>query len=626
MPKMGDLLIRHPAVREFTRDGRDLGAPAPAPAALSPFLAGQARRDTIGMSHPFRQALVMASPRGDWRSWAQSLATPATGALLLFAAIGVEAMVLTTWLPDTIAVWLHPERTAFGDFEAFYRNASNSHTTNLYSPGLTFLLKPLTWLSIGAAFRIYAAINAAALLGVAYLAQRGVHSPAARVAVFLGVIALPQAQWVLRLGHFTPVLALLALGGLLLTERRPVLAGVLIALLALKPQYLPAPLLYLAWTRNGRALLGAGGTLVALGVAGLVAVGFDSFWLQARSFFSMSLDHGQILLPGQQAWQYSWQGFLISAGLEPNLLLTVDLLLLSLAVVALTWAKATPPAAKVAAALGMLLLAPYATFYNWMLIAVAGALLLRSGLRPAGLVPTLLAGGALAAAATQANTPFPSPDLLVGGTDGLYWLPPFALAALAVLALAGRRQPSKRPAPAAPTFAATRSWRPAKAAGWALGALGAMAGAFALSAYVAQSGPFQVDAFGRTSALRSLPDDFPLPERASVDDAGPGTLLPYRVEWEAEQPVSEVAGLMRQRLDDGRWEIALVDEAGGSTRLRALRLGPDGQIDVFAELNVEESPEGSHLTLQYTPLPVSAVPGFQEWLDKRDEAAGEAAP
>ena len=211
---------------------------------------------------------------------------------VLFVVIGIELMTLVAWLPDTFRVWWNVDDV--GDFRAFYENASSSSPTNLYGTGLTFLMRPLTWLDMAPAFRIYFAINAAATLGVAYLAQRGVRSVEARVAVFLGVIALPQTQWVLRTGHFSMVLAFFALSGFLLAERRPVLAGVCFAMLALKPQYLPVPLLYLLWSRNGRALLGAGGTLLLLSVAGMLTVRVDPFFAQIQRILNRPPGHSRV--------------------------------------------------------------------------------------------------------------------------------------------------------------------------------------------------------------------------------------------------------------------------------------------------------------------------------------------
>ena len=202
--------------------------------------------------------------------------SPAVIKFLLFAAIGIELMVLAAWMPDTLGRWISPNPAGISDFINFYNHAEAANTVGMYSSGLVLLMRPLTWLDVNTAYQVYFVINAAALLAVAYLAQRPVQRPEAKVAVFLAVIALPQAHWALRTGHFVPVLALLALSGFLLAERRPVIAGICFGLLALKPQYFPIPMLFLLWTRNWKALSGAIGSLAVLSGAGMAIIGADA--------------------------------------------------------------------------------------------------------------------------------------------------------------------------------------------------------------------------------------------------------------------------------------------------------------------------------------------------------------
>ncbi|TAK59726.1 MAG: DUF2029 domain-containing protein, partial [Dehalococcoidia bacterium] len=165
---------------------------------------------------------------------------------LLFAAIGIELMALVAWLPDTLDVWFRPDVNGYGDFPIFFRQAQAFSLNATYSPGLGVLLHPLVPFGMRTAFTVYTGVNVAAVLGIAYIAQRSVTSWPAKAAMALGVLALPQTHWVIRIGHFMPVLALATLGGMMLAERRPVVAGLLIGVLALKPQYLPIPLLYFA--------------------------------------------------------------------------------------------------------------------------------------------------------------------------------------------------------------------------------------------------------------------------------------------------------------------------------------------------------------------------------------------
>ena len=566
------------------------------------------------------------------------LAVPA----LLFAAIGVELMVLVAWLPDTLGVWFRPDKNGYGDFPIFYRNASGFYLNGFYSPGLAVLMHPLTYLGMRAAFGVYFGINVAALAGVAYLAQRPVASLPGKVAVALGVFALPQTHWALRVGHFTEILAFAALAGLLLSDRKPVIAGVLIAVLALKPQYLPVPLLYLLWTRNWRALLVSAGGLTALGAVGIAVFALRTphaggLFSYVSDFYGSGVRHSTYFLTlgqqdqsYQQGWQYSWYGFLLSAGIQPNPLLAADLFLLSAGAMVLAWWKCTPPVAKVATALGMLLLTPHSSFYNWSMLAVAGALLLRSDLRPRYLTPLLIGGMAVAAAATQNATPFPLPVDVYrpASTLGLYWVQPAALVSIFVLAIFGRRArveggeavhaEAAHSIPVRVTDPALRGsvvYHAPKLAAWGVLAAVALCVGYVSSAYVSGNAPFRTDRyFGRGQVLRALPGDFPVPPRASIDGAGPGSHLPYRVEWETPAHTSDVAGLMRAKLNDGTWRVVDSSDTDGVLKLRSTRAGAGGRPPIIAEIAVTAEGAGSRVLLEFSPLPSSSVPGYTEWL------------
>lgn len=561
---------------------------------------------------------------------------------LLFAAIGVELMVLVAWLPDTLGVWFRPDKNGYGDFPIFYRNASNFYLNGFYSPGLAVLMHPLTYLGMRAAFGVYFGINVAALAGVAYLAQRPVESLPAKVAVALGVFALPQTHWALRVGHFTEILAFCALAGLLLSDRRPVVAGVLLAVLALKPQYLPVPLLHLLWRRNWRALSVTIGGLAVLGLAGIAVFALrtphaGSVFAYVSDFYVSGVRHtsnfltlGQQDQSYQQGWQYSWYGFLLSTGIDPNPLLAADLFALSAGAMVLAWWKCTPSVAKVATALGMLLLTPHSSFYNWSMLAVAAALLLRSDLRPRYLTPILIAGMCLAAVATQNATPFPLPFDVYrpAGTLGVYWVQPVALATIFVLAMFGRRQreasvvaPLGAPVHALPTRVTDPAMRGSviayapRLAVWGVAASVAMLVGYVGSAYVSGNGPFHTDPyFGRNQVLRALPADFPPPPRSSIEGTGAGSHLPYRVEWESGAQTSEVAGLMRTKLADGSWRVVDSSDVDGTFKLRSTRAASSGVPPIIAEIAVTAAGAGSRVLLEFSPLPASSVPGYAVWL------------
>jgi hypothetical protein len=605
-------------------------------------------------------------------------------AALLFAAIGIEIVVLLSWAPDTLGSWLNPGKNGYGDFPIFYNNARTFSFNALYSPGLAVLMHPLTYMGERPAFGVYTGVNILALAAVAFIAQRAVASWPAKVAIVLGMFALPQTHWSMRIGHFTQVLAIAALLGLMLSDRKPVLAGLCIAMLALKPQYLPVPLLYLLFTRNWRALATVAAAFVVLGLAGVAAMaardpsGIRMFVYAGSYYHDRIPEAWSFLTVGQrdqlypQGWQYSWYGFLLSIGQQPNPLIAADLMLLTLAAAVVCWWKCTPSVAKVAAALAMLMLAPHSSFYNWSMLSVAAALLLHSDLRPRALVPALLVTMAVAAAASQAATPFPLPydAYRPAGTLGVYWVQPAALLAIVVLAIFGRRDraslaarlpqivagirsaaraatASSSAASSAHSLATTnaldtaavspvpssirrartaltlapvvRRFASSLAVASVMISSGALAGAF-----ITGAGPFRTDGdFARGRILAALPADFPVPPQSDIEDTGAGAHYPYRVEWRTDAPTSEVAGLMRQRLDDGTWRVVdtsapanspSAHSAGDTVSTFRTARSADGATPVIAEINVEPSGSGSRVRVEFSPLPASSIPGYQRWL------------
>jgi hypothetical protein len=534
----------------------------------------------------------------------------ALGAAFCLAVVGVELAALVAVFPDTLGAWWHVD--SVGDFGNFLRRADELETAGLYSPMLSLLLKPLTYLEVTTAYRLYFAGGAVALLGVAYLAQRQVESPEAKLAVALGVLSVPQMHWALRLGHLTPVLALALLAGFLLLRRRPWLAGLCFAVLVLKPQYAPVPALFLLWTRNWRALGAMTAGALALELAGFIAVGFDEVGPYLARFFDWGPDARDDLLPYQQGWQYAWQGFLASAGIDPNPLVVFDLIALSAAVVWLCWARANASVALAAAAFGLLLVAPYANFYDWGLLVVGGVLLLRADVRLRELTPVLAFGLYVALIAAQQATPFPAFDAELGfigpdgvielspagvavATRGTYWVTPLTFAAVAFLVLAARR-----PADAASMFAA-RPRLPEVRRVWLAGAalLPLVPVAYFVAAFIAEVPPFDhaYDPFAPTEVLKQVPEDFPVPQDSRLRDAGQGARLPYHVEWTTDEPVSEVAGIYRRLVSGDHWELMLDEGGSPSYRARIARFSPHGFMTHWAMLDVSPWRNGSRISL-----------------------------
>lgn len=376
----------------------------------------------------------MLAARMPARSGSPSLEAmvPLAARVALLVAIGIELAVLVAFVPDTITrFWAGGP----GDFANLYVRARHLRLMGLYSPVLTPILYPISLAGLHAGFRIFFCINVAALLAVAYIAQRPLRMPEARAATVLAVVSLPQAQWALRFGHTTPLLALAMLCGFLLVQRHPVRGAAVLALLSIKPQYAMAPMLYLAARRRFLLIGVLAGVSLALAAIGFAVVGPGEAAAYVRDGLSWGSNTTSNLLPVQQAWMYSWPGFLISIGVEPNRLLTADLLLLSAGVTLVACARLDGMRAASVAALSMILVTPYSQFYDACLLTAAFALLVRAQLRPA-VTGALVGGLYLAAVVSQANTVYPVRDVLGdASTGGVFWITPALLIAVAVLAV-----------------------------------------------------------------------------------------------------------------------------------------------------------------------------------------------
>ena len=390
------------------------------------------------------------------RAWPSIAAAPrdqlavvarAVSPYALLVVIGIELALLTAFLPDTVDRFLHGPTS---DFHNLYEVARNRDVPGLYSPFLVALLYPIAQLPEMQAYQTFFAINLACVVTIALIAQSAVRSFEAKTAVALAAFALPQMHWALRLGHMTPLLALVALAALITLRRRPVRGALLLALLSLKPQYLIAPVAYFAVTRQVRPIAIVVGTSSALAAFGFMLIGPAGVVEFASLYLDWGPNSSDNLLPVQQSWMISWTGVQISLGREANPLLTFDLILLSLAIAAVAWLRTDTARGVAAIALMFLPLTPYAQFYDGALVLVPIALLLRTdlpGVAKAGFCAAIY----LAAIATQANVNFPATDILgVAHTNGFFWLTPVLVAATFVLALM-----STRPAATAATATST---------------------------------------------------------------------------------------------------------------------------------------------------------------------------
>jgi hypothetical protein len=346
-------------------------------------------------------------------------------------------------------------------------------------------------------------------------------------------------------------------------------------------------------------------------VAGFAAAGFGEIGGYLHGFVDWGSDSRDNLVGVQRAWQYSWSGFLVSAGIEPNPLVVFDLILVSAVVVWLAWARASSTVALAAAAAGMLLITPYANFYDWGLLIVAGALLLRAETPMKSIYALGIVAIYGALVMSMDATPFPHVDarIIVSATtgqlsfdgsavptNGIYWVTPLALALVAIVALAGGRRREAIEAPSALAGPRTFSLRPA-----GLIAAGVLVpAAYFAAAFFANVAPFEThfDPFAPSEVVRQVPQDFPLPDDSALRDAGKGQKLPYHIEWTTSEPVSQVAGIYRHLVDGSSqdWQLMLDEEQSPSYKIRLARF-TSGFLTHWAMLDVSPYENGSRISL-----------------------------
>lgn len=160
-------------------------------------------------------------------------------------------------------------------------------TAWVYPPTMLLLVLPLGFLSFGAAFIAWTVFGLAIFLGTLYFVVRGQRYAWPLVLAFPGLwlgVAHGQTQF---------VVAALMGGALLLLARHPVLAGVLIGLMAIKPHLAILFPLVLIAGGHWRTFVSAAITSVATFGLGVLAFGAGSLhsWFDGMGLVGAAIDH-----------------------------------------------------------------------------------------------------------------------------------------------------------------------------------------------------------------------------------------------------------------------------------------------------------------------------------------------
>ena len=161
---------------------------------------------------------------------------------------------------------------------------------SLYPPTLGLLVAPLTRLSYDKAMAAWWAIQALCILATGVIFYRTTPLPRpVRIRMLVALAALAPLWIAIGIGQLAPMFLLLVAGGLTLHKRGQCgWAGLLLSLLALKPQLAAGLVLWMLLRRDLRTLLGlaAGFALQVLAVAALLGPGLWLDYLHAMPTIS----------------------------------------------------------------------------------------------------------------------------------------------------------------------------------------------------------------------------------------------------------------------------------------------------------------------------------------------------
>ncbi len=251
------------------------------------------------------------------------------------------------------------------------------HNVFFYPPVFLLLCAPLALLPYMAALVAFAALGLALYLPVAarILKLSGASG-------LLPLLAFPSVVWSVGMGQNALFTAAILGGGLLLLDRRPWLAGMVLGLLCYKPHFGVLLPVALAAGQHWRAF-----AATALSVALLVGLSVALFgWQTWHAYLVAFAGSGSVYTSGKVSFGAFVTPFgaalLLGAPVSVAIFVQACALVLAAGVVVLVWRGAAPLAARASVLLAATLLAvPLALFYDLMPLALGIFWLARQGRR-----------------------------------------------------------------------------------------------------------------------------------------------------------------------------------------------------------------------------------------------------
>lgn len=308
----------------------------------------------------------------------------ATGALILHYSPGGADRRGNPLAQDFIVFWSASQLALSGHAIDAYDSAAiadaehravaaayNSDNTWQYPPTFLLLVLPLALLPYLLSYLVFMGSTLAAYMVTAW--RTGVAQGQPGRALWLPLLAFPAVFLNLHQGQNGFLTAALAGGGLLLLDRRPIQAGLLLGLLAIKPHLAVLLPLALACGRYWRALLAMALSAAAFLALSLAVLGEGTLgaFLARLPAINGVLQGDSLLLVREMTSVFSCARLL---GLPPAAAAWIHgLVAVAVAAgVAWLWLRRAEPALCAAALLvGSLLISPYVFDYDWCWLAPA---------------------------------------------------------------------------------------------------------------------------------------------------------------------------------------------------------------------------------------------------------------
>lgn len=303
--------------------------------------------------------------------------------VMLFLLLHADGLRLASGQPvfgDFIAFWSAGRAALDGQAAHVYDHALIAEYNRLAVPGVSYYApwnSPPTFLLVAAGlatmpYAVAASVFLISSIALYVFAARQL-LPDGRALVF--ALTLPAALY--HLGTVQTGLLIAGVSGLALVwlDKKPLSAGALVGLLAIKPHLAILWPVFFALSGRWRAFAVASVSTLAFGLVAGLAFGFESY----QRFFE-NLAASQDLISAQRITTPAYASIyasLIGLGAPSNVALVVHGASAALAIVAAAWIFWRGDRLSGGAALcaATLLISPYLFFYDFTLLAVGAALL-----------------------------------------------------------------------------------------------------------------------------------------------------------------------------------------------------------------------------------------------------------